>query len=390
MNLKKNTEGTNKSTHRVIHIVETLDKCAVENWLVRMMRHAEKKGIALDWTFFCLEGEGRLASDIQNLGGQIIYATTPLSRKRAFCKELRAVLSNGKFDVLHCHQDLLSAVYLIAAFQLPIRNRIIHIHNADEVVPVSGKWKQDLLREPLRRLCWILADKLAGVSAHTIERFRLGRSLRPNRDIVHYYGIDFAAAEESVDADRDKFRREMKFSSDTTIMLFAGRIDSAKNPLFAFKVFESLAKLDPKIVAIFAGTGQLAEELVAMAADSGLNDRFRYLGWRDDARRLMACSDIFILPHVESPKEGLGLAVVEAQVAGLPVLISTGVADDPILQSSAFEKLPLSAGPGFWAKAALRLLRLPRRSTVEAANALRASPFDMDFAIKDLQNLHSE
>src|ERR1700722_1937435 len=41
---------------RVVHIVENLNRGAVENWLVRMLGRARGCGIEVDWTFYCVVG----------------------------------------------------------------------------------------------------------------------------------------------------------------------------------------------------------------------------------------------------------------------------------------------------------------------------------------------
>jgi glycosyltransferase EpsF len=371
---------------RVLHVVESLDRGAVENWLVRMFTHGVNNGYELDWTSYSIEGSGRLNETFEQHGGKVIHPVNKLKSKCKFVRELRSHLRDGQFDVLHCHHDLVSAVYLWAARGVPVRKRIVHVHNADEVVPVVGKLKQDLLREPLRRMCWGMADQIVGISSHTLQRFRCGQ-IRPGRDKIHYYGVD-GSVFQKVGGDRQNLRLEFGFPAYSKILLFAGRIDPAKNPLFAFQVFEKLAATDPDVVAIFAGTGRLCDQLESAAQSSEYKDRFRYAGWRDDVPNLMACSDLFILPHVEFPQEGLGLAVLEAQLAGLPVLLSHGVADDPILPGSASRKLGLTQPIEDWVSAAVDLLNAPRRTRAEAAKALSESPFDMDFAIRDLHGLH--
>ena len=42
---------------KIIHIVENLDRGAVENWLVRMFKHGLASGNSLDWTFYCILGK---------------------------------------------------------------------------------------------------------------------------------------------------------------------------------------------------------------------------------------------------------------------------------------------------------------------------------------------
>ena len=103
----------------------------------------------------------------------------------------------------------------------------------------------------------------------------------------------------------------------------------------------------------------------------------------------MCCSDWFILPHPEHPVEGFGIAIIEAQLAGLRMLLSRGILDDPLLVTASFRRLSLSDGPNVWARAAMELLRGPAPSRAAALAALRESPMDMDRALEDLLKLYS-
>ncbi len=38
---------------RVLHVVESLDRGAVENWLMRTFREAKQVDSTIDWTFYC-------------------------------------------------------------------------------------------------------------------------------------------------------------------------------------------------------------------------------------------------------------------------------------------------------------------------------------------------
>jgi hypothetical protein len=67
---------------KVLHIVENLDRGAVENWLVRLLRHASKKGLKLDWTFYCVLGQpGALDEEVTKLGAPIIFSPFPIGQK---------------------------------------------------------------------------------------------------------------------------------------------------------------------------------------------------------------------------------------------------------------------------------------------------------------------
>lgn len=87
--------------------------------------------------------------------------------------------------------------------------------------------------------------------------------------------------------------------------------------------------------------------------------------------------------------EGFGLAVVEAQLAGLRMLLSKGVPDDPLLPTAQYRRLGLAEDAAAWARAGAELLAEPQPLAERAHQALAASPMDMDFALRDLMALHA-
>ena len=125
------------------------------------------------------------------------------------------------------------------------------------------------------------------------------------------------------------------------------------------------------------------------AAALGVEGAVRLLGWRSDLPHVMAHADWFILPRPEHPMEGFGLAVVEAQLAGLRMLLSRGIPDDPLLPTASYRRLGLSESPTAWADAALALLQEPAPSREAALAALARSPFDMDTALAHFNQLHT-
>lgn len=353
-----------------------------------MLDHARNRGVDLGWTFYCtLERSGIIDEKARALSSRVIHSPVLIGKKLQFVRALRNELRRGEYEVVHCHHDLVSAVYLLAAVGLPIRRRIVHVHNADESVLMPNPWKQRLYREPMRTVCLTLADRIVGISNHTLDSFLGGRHRRAQRDSVHYYGVDSTRFEMAI-GDRQKFRRDLGLADHSRVLLFAGRMVPEKNPVFAVDVLAEMRALDPATAGVFVGTGSLEEAVRRRCAELGVDEAVRFLGWRDDVPEIMCSSDWFILPHPEDPVEGFGFAIVEAQLAGLRMLLSRGILDDPLLPTASFRRLALADGPKVWAKAAMELLEQPAPSRTAALAALRQSPFDMDTALNDLLLLH--
>jgi len=151
----------------------------------------------------------------------------------------------------------------------------------------------------------------------------------------------------------------------------------------------SLRRREPRVFGVFAGAGSQEQAILERAREFKVENSVRLLGWRSDLPEIMSSSDWFILPHPERPMEGFGLAVVEAQLAGLRMLLSRGIADDPLLPTAVFRRLSLDDDPEDWANAAIELLREPAPSRAAALKALAESPMNMDRALNALLQLYS-
>jgi glycosyltransferase involved in cell wall biosynthesis len=380
---------TETTPPKVLHCVERMHTNSIETWLARMHRHALETGCAIDWYFHVqLDVPGSLEDRFPECRPRILRSPCPLSQWAKFFAAFWQICRAGRFDVVHIHADLMSAPYAVLARLAGVRTILVHVHNADENIPAKSRLKRRILQGLFRHICLRLADRIVGNSHHTLDTFLAGRKRRPGCDLVHYCGVDPTPVK-SADGDRLAFRRTLGLADDCRIFLFAGRMVPEKNPLFAVEVFAELNRLDPAAAAVFAGSGSLEEAVCQCARQHGLQAAFRHLGWRNDIAAIMRCCDWFILPRLEHPMEGFGIAVVEAQLASLRLLLSDGIADDPLLPTACYRRLLLAAGAKAWAAAAMELIEERCPSSTEAMVALAASPMAMNRAFRDLTWLHA-
>ncbi len=101
-------------------------------------------------------------------------------------------------------------------------------------------------------------------------------------------------------------------------LLFLGRLEEEKGAFVLIDALARLAGVRPELRLVMAGEGDLARVRAAVAA-AGMSERVELPGWV--AGELKACllarAGIFVLP---SRFEGVPMAMLEAQAAGLPVV----------------------------------------------------------------------
>jgi glycosyltransferase involved in cell wall biosynthesis len=81
---------------------------------------------------------------------------------------------------------------------------------------------------------------------------------------------------------------------------------------------QAVAKL-PDVHLWLAGDGEERENVEKLAADLGVRDRVRFLGWQKDTRPFLAAADIFVMPSSHEP---LGNVILEAWAQEKPVVSS--------------------------------------------------------------------
>jgi glycosyltransferase involved in cell wall biosynthesis len=100
-----------------------------------------------------------------------------------------------------------------------------------------------------------------------------------------------------------------------------GRLTAIKQHELFLRVAREVAARQPSAVFVIVGDGERRTELEALTRELGLEERVRFLGWRQDLETIYGATDVCVLT---SRNEGTPVAVIEALAAGVPV-VSTDV-----------------------------------------------------------------
>jgi glycosyltransferase involved in cell wall biosynthesis/peptidoglycan/xylan/chitin deacetylase (PgdA/CDA1 family) len=115
----------------------------------------------------------------------------------------------------------------------------------------------------------------------------------------------------------------------------------------------------PDAEFLIVGDGRCREHLTTLARTTGVQERFRFLGHRDDVPTVLADADLFVLP---SASEAFPNVILEAMAAGLPV-VATRVGGIPeLVEEGVTGSLVPPADSRALADALLRLLDNPDRA----------------------------
>jgi glycosyltransferase involved in cell wall biosynthesis len=139
---------------------------------------------------------------------------------------------------------------------------------------------------------------------------------------------------------RGRFRERFGIPARANLVIHFGRIAHIKGIKYSLRAIASLAESFPDLVFAIAGGDTEGHRLeLELEADRlGIRNRLIFTGilGRADGIQALVDADVFVL---SSHSENFGLAVVEAMMCGLPVVISDHVGIAPEVSASGAGKV---------------------------------------------------
>jgi glycosyltransferase involved in cell wall biosynthesis len=374
-----------KARPRVLHVLKTLRFGGIETWLVHVLRHREEFGVQHE-ILIAVDEVGPYEPEVLAMGIPVHKVVRDRGWLNWFWKLYRFLRQEGPFEIVHCHEAVLAAAPIVAvaaAAGVPVR--IAHAHEARHVgedFPLDRR----LMRWaalPIIRAC---STRRIGISDAAIAEVAGSTWMQDSKSTILLYGFDYSGNDGAETRAAD-LRDRLRIPPDAKIVGHVGRFAPVKNHDFLLRTFAALLKHRSDVVLVLVGTGDLLTEARSTATKLEIADRVYFAGTSADVPAFMALFDVFLFP---SFSEGLGIVVLEAQVAGTPTLMSDCLPHEVIVAPKSVEMLPLSAGPEAWSEALGRLLDRPATEPLQWRRAVEHSQFGIARCVDDLDRIYRE
>jgi len=313
-------------TFLVLHVIDSLGRVggAEEQLLENLRRFKDDR---LQHQILCLyELESGSRSNEVPSGVHVTYVYPPgvkeASRFHMVQAMYRSIRAVGP-DLMHCGLPNAGLGARLAGRRLgiPVIESLVNIsHESVRLVdnPAVASWKLRAHRL-LDRITMRSVSRFQALSQAVASSWIETVGLRADRVVVIPRGIDmgrFSGRDRA--AAREHLLESLGLPEDAFVVLNVGRQVPQKGQLYAVQAMPELLQSAPTAVLLSAGTpGPMTDRLSAEVAQLGIADRVIWLGVRDDISVLLLAADAFVFPSLY---EGLGVSLLEAMAAGLPVV----------------------------------------------------------------------
>jgi glycosyltransferase involved in cell wall biosynthesis len=233
------------------------------------------------------------------------------------------LIRTGKYDAVLCFTGYVCATFWIALFAAKFSSAaFLFGTDATTLAPRDARaWKVSFKKIIWPRL-FGLADQVIVPSSKSRD-LMLSLGLPPERVTLTPYCVDNDWwMQRSAAIDRNAVRESWGASPGDSVILFCAKLQPWKRPLDLLRAFAKANLSNASLV--FAGEGPLRPQLESEAANLGIANRVRFLGFVNQSQlpAVYASADLMVLP---SEYEPFAVVVNEAMCCGCPVIVSDRV-----------------------------------------------------------------
>lgn len=230
-------------------------------------------------------------------------------------KQLREILNENSYDVMHTHTPIASIISRIATVGTE-QTKVIYTCHGFSFCKGDSKLNW-MLFYPIEKFFSRFTDAIITINH---EDYEVAKSFHSNV-VYKIPGIGVPIEEykkKPFKFDKDDLFNELGLNENDIVISSVGELSKRKNHQIVIKALKILD--DSRIKYLIVGEGNEEKELNKLVKELNLENRVYFLGYRRDVRKILHSSSIFIFP---SRREGLGLAGIEAMAAGIPVIASS-------------------------------------------------------------------
>lgn len=363
-------------TIRVAQVVTQMNRGGLETRLMDLYRATDRNKVQYDFVT-CSQEQGTFDSEIRALGGRVFYGEKlslwpPFAipgRFESFFRE------HGEFRVVHAHMNSWCGPILHGARGAGLEHRIAHSRGANRSKSIAGSVKRTM-----RYSARTAATRRLAVS-RTAGSWLFGRTAMSNGSVtVVPNAVDIGSLEFN-STTRARMRRELGLGNALTI-IHVGNLVPVKNHTFLLSVFAEMLNSEPNARLLLVGGGGERERLIAHASRLGISGKVSFLGVREDVSALLQAADVFVFPSLH---EGMPGAVLEAQAAGLPCVISRAI-DQGAAVLPTTRAIELARGPREWADMVLNSASEDRKC---GSHLMHSAGFDVNSVAQFMTEMYT-
>jgi len=295
---------------KVAFMLGSLNRGGVETMLLDVLHYSKQSDFHLTGIY---RYDGNLSKEYLASGIPIVKQSPGnYLRILGYLDSLRNVFKKNGINIVHTHQSLDTIYAWLATIGLKIKI-IQTVHSFDFEGGYSG--------QILKRISFMISDKLIFVSSFQKEYYQNKYFLHPHKIKVVYNGVDFG---KFVSDKTPNFKPSLHLKETDFLMGMVGNFSPGRDHMTICRFLLLLKESGFHFYFAFIGSENrsspdLYYDCVGFCMKNNLTDRVFFLGERKDVPEILPQLDSFIF---STKHDTFSISLIEAIAAGIPVFVN--------------------------------------------------------------------
>lgn len=236
-------------------------------------------------------------------------------------RQLRKIINEEKFDIIHTHTPMGSVVTRLAAKKARKKYHTRVIYTAHGLHFFKGaSAKNWLIFYPVEKYLSKYTDTLILINQEDYDLCK--RKFKKCKDIQYVPGVGIDEAKfdfEMSEKEKHDLRKSVGVKDDDFVIIYPAEISKRKRQIWLIETINDLLKKNSNIHLLLPGKDSLDGKCQELVKELGLEKQVHFLGYRKDIPKLLKISNLAIS---SANQEGLPVNIMEAMYVGLPIVAS--------------------------------------------------------------------
>jgi len=306
---------------------------------------------------FVASGSGELLSKFNDAGFMHIFV--PMRTKSELSPKilvslfkLRRVIRLNRIQIIHSNSRTTQVLGCLLSF----------LTGVPHVTTAHGFFRKRLSRRIFSSWGKNIIAVSDSVKNHLISDF--GR--KASSVSVIYNGIDTIRYLRKDKLSVSGLKEKLHIAPTAPVIGIIARLSDVKGHCYLLQAMKDVLAQIPQATLLIVGEGRMYDQLLELTKKLEIEKNVVFMPQVCDTAEVLSIMDVFVMPSLQ---EGLGLALMEAMAAGLPVVGSAVGGIKNLIQDDFNGFLVPPADPGALSKGILRLLRDPDKANLLAQRA---------------------
>lgn len=347
----------------ICHIITKLELGGAQEVALHVVSHldpAKYRAVLISGPGGLLTEEARRLPHVEvNIVPALGRTIHPFADLVAFV-QLTKLLRRIRPSIVHTHSSKAGVLGRWAAWfaGIPV---IVHTVHGYGITPLQPRWLKSLL-VMVERITGLITTQWVAVSQSDIKKGQAWRLFKNNVLLVRP-GIDPKPFQRTMTAaNREQLRKQLRAEPETRLIGTVACLKPQKAPEDFIRVAKIVTASLPNVRFVLVGDGELRATVESLIARYGLHEYVHLAGWRRDIPAVMHALDLFLLT---SHWEGLPRVLLEARVAGLPIVATNVGGADEVVVGTAIGELCQAGDINGLANAIIRMMSSSVRPSEE-------------------------